>query len=129
MSSSNPDLTLEKTYSRNETCFLKELREVNETRNQIWANGTKCDPLFHAVELGGEVGELLNEVKKLHRETAGWRGSTTTIEKLSEEIGDVLICLDKLAAIYGIDLAEATRQKFNATSDKYGFPQKLSHRE
>jgi NTP pyrophosphatase (non-canonical NTP hydrolase) len=127
MTSTNPDLTLEKPQALSETCFLTELRKVNNARNQVWANGTKSDPLFHAVELGGEVGELLNEVKKLHRETVGWRGSTTTMQKLSEEIGDVLICLDKLAAIYGIDLAEATRQKFNATSDKYGFPHKLSH--
>jgi NTP pyrophosphatase (non-canonical NTP hydrolase) len=129
MSSNSPDFTSEIPQTMTGKCFLNELREVNEARNQVWANDTKIDPLFHAVELGGEVGELLNEVKKLHRETVGWRGSTTTMEKLSEEIGDVLICLDKLAAIYGIDLAEATRQKFNTTSDKYGFPHKLSHRE
>jgi NTP pyrophosphatase (non-canonical NTP hydrolase) len=85
----------------------------------------KTDGIFHAVELGGEVGEVLNVVKKLHREEMGWRGSRASKEQLAEEIGDVLICLDKLAAHYGIDLAEATARKFNATSEKVGLPHRL----
>ena len=105
--------------------FLQHLRTVNSARLTAWEDGNAADALFHATELGGEVGEVLNEAKKLHREAMGWRGSRSSVEKLGEEIGDVLICLDKLAAQYGIDLADVTARKFNATSDKVGLPHKL----
>jgi NTP pyrophosphatase (non-canonical NTP hydrolase) len=106
--------------------FLSMLRTTNAARLSAWEAGNRADPLFHAAELGGEVGELLNVVKKLHREAMGWRGSRATPADLEEEIGDVLICLDKLAAQFGIDLAAATTAKFNKTSDKVGLPQKLA---
>jgi NTP pyrophosphatase (non-canonical NTP hydrolase) len=105
--------------------FLTDLRQTNSARLAVWEGDQKTDALFHATELGGEVGEVLNVVKKLHREAMGWRGSRSTVSDLSDEIGDVMICLDKLAARYDIDIAEATRRKFNATSDKVGLPQKL----
>ena len=106
--------------------FLKLLRQVNSARLEAWEDDDKADALFHATELGGEVGEVLNVAKKLHREAMGWRGSRATVDDLAEEIGDVLICLDKLAAQFGIDLAEATTQKFDKTSDDVGLPHKLS---
>lgn len=110
------------------TDFLTRLRRANTARLTAWEDGNKADPLFHAAELGGEVGELLNVVKKLHREAMGWRGSRATNGDLAEEIGDVLICLDKLAAQYGIDIEEATTAKFNKTSEKVGLPHKLGAR-
>lgn len=82
--------------------------------------------MFDAVELGGEVGELLNVVKKLEREDRGWRGSRAAADDFADECADVLICLDKLARRRGVDLAEATARKFNATSDKVGLPHKLA---
>jgi NTP pyrophosphatase (non-canonical NTP hydrolase) len=106
--------------------FLTQLRRVNADRLAAWCDETELpDGLFHATELGGEVGEVLNVVKKLHREAQGWRGSRATVADLAEEIGDVVVCLDKLAAYYGIDLAEATAAKFNATSEKVGLPHRL----
>lgn len=105
--------------------FLKQLRRVNAERAEEWMQGQESNGLFWATEFGGEAGEVLNEVKKLEREKMGWRGSRTTTEKLADEIGDVLITLDTLARHYGIDLSEAVARKFNATSDKQGFPQKL----
>jgi len=106
--------------------FLDHLRAVNMERYEAWAGKPISDPLFQATELGGEVGELLNVVKKLYREEQGWRGSRATIGDLRGEIADVLICLDKLAAYYGVDLAAVTIATFNATSDKVGLPHKLS---
>lgn len=79
------------------------------------------DPLFYAVELGGEVGEILNEVKKLVREERGLVGSRTTKAKLEQEMGDGLITLVNLANHYGIDLAEVATKKFNDSSRKNGF--------
>lgn len=105
--------------------FLAALRRINSERLGAWCEGGPIpNATFHAMELGGEVGEVLNVVKKLEREAKGWRGSRATVADLSEELGDVLICLDKLACFYGIDLATAAAAKFNATSDKVG----LSHR-
>lgn len=102
--------------------FLHRLRRVSAARTAAWAEGEEIDELFHAIELGGEVGEVLNVVKKLYRERRGWRGSRADIAKLREEIGDVLICLDKVAAHYGIDMAEAATDKFDATSRSVGLP-------
>lgn len=105
--------------------FLTRLRHISAARVAAWANGEECDEMFHATELGGETGEILNVVKKLYRERRGWRGSRATVEELGEEIGDALICLDKLAAYYGIDLAAVTAKKFDATSEKVGLPHRL----
>jgi NTP pyrophosphatase (non-canonical NTP hydrolase) len=82
--------------------------------------------MFDALELGGEVGELLNVVKKLEREERGWRGSRAAPEDFADECADVLICLDKLARRRGVDLVAATVAKYNATSDKVGLPHKLA---
>lgn len=105
--------------------FLSQLRRVNEERAIAWTGDTVVSALYWANEFAGEAGEVCNEVKKLERESYGWPGSRTTIDKLGDEIGDVLISLDGLARFYGIDLAEVTARKFNATSDKVGFPHKL----
>lgn len=82
--------------------------------------------MFDAIELGGEVGELLNVAKKLEREDRGWRGSRATQQDFADECADVLICLDKLARRRGVDLISATVAKFNATSEKQGFPHRLT---
>lgn len=106
--------------------FLDNLRRANALRYMEWTNGKPPSPMFDALELGGEVGELLNVVKKLEREAIGWRGSRATAADFADECGDVLICLDKLALRYGVDLAAATARKFNATSEKMGFVHRLS---
>lgn len=106
--------------------FLAQLRRVNAARYKEWAEGAPEEPLYLSNEFAGEAGEVANEVKKLVREARGWKGSRSSVEKLGDEMGDVLICLDNLARGYGIDLAEVTARKFNATSDKVGFPHKLS---
>jgi NTP pyrophosphatase (non-canonical NTP hydrolase) len=105
--------------------FLTELRKTNGERAEAWLMGQRSDPLFWAVELGGEIGEILNVVKKLVREELGWRGSRATVQDLADEIADGIICLDSLARHYGIDLVSAVTAKFNATSDKNGFPHRI----
>jgi len=112
---------------REEEAFLDQLRRVNTERYQAWVgDGQDAGILFDAAELGGEVGELLNVVKKLEREERGWRGSRAAPEDFADECADVLICLDKLARRRGVDLTAATIAKFNATSDKVGLPHRLS---
>jgi NTP pyrophosphatase (non-canonical NTP hydrolase) len=101
------------------------LRAANEERQKLWCPDQVPDLAFRAVELGGEVGEALNVVKKLERERLGWRGSRASKEDLASEIADVIICADLLAQAAGIDLAEAVAEKFNATSEKVGLPTRL----
>lgn len=111
-----------------DTTTFALLRLANSARFQAWMGHPPSpdDLLFNATELGGEVGELLNVAKKLHRQAAGFKGSKATINDLMDEAADVLICLDKLLAPYHINLWEATVRKFNQTSEKHGFPQRLA---
>lgn len=101
------------------------LRTANKARQLLWNKGHVQGPLYRATELGGEVGELLNVVKKLERERLGLPGSRTTVKDLADELGDLIVCADLLADEYGIDLKEAYTRKFNATSEKMGFPVRL----
>ena len=79
--------------------------------------------------MGGEAGEALNVVKKLNRERDGLTGNTIHGSELkaalANEIADTLIYLDLLAARGGIDLAAAVVSKFNAVSEREGFPERL----
>jgi NTP pyrophosphatase (non-canonical NTP hydrolase) len=81
------------------------------------------------VATAGEMGEALNVIKKLNRERDGIAGNTLTEEQLradlADEIADVAIYLDIMAASEGIDLAAAIARKFNKTSEKVGFPERL----
>lgn len=100
------------------------LREANSARQELWG-GDQQDGMYRAVELGGEVGEVLNVVKKLERERLGLAGSRATITDLEDELGDAMICLDLLAKKYGINLDQVTARKFNKTSEKMGFDVRL----
>lgn len=88
-----------------------------------------------ATAMAGEAGEVCNAVKKLRRiedEIANIsepnRQISTRAEahkKIGEEIADTLIYLDLLAQRVGVDLAAAVIAKYNAVSEKYGFPDRL----
>lgn len=47
------------------------------------------------------------------------------IQKARMEAADVVIYADLLANYLGFDLGDAVREKFNKTSSRYGFPEKL----
>lgn len=108
--------------------FLKELRTKSFTRGQEFHRGKTPkknleELLFRATELGGETGECLEAVKKLARQARGMKGGKsfkTSLKNLREEIGDVVISLDRLAEFFDIDLEDAIKHKFNLTSKKKG---------
>lgn len=106
---------------------LQQLRDANVRRSIEWMGSapSEQDLMFCAVELGGETGEALNVVKKMERVRLGVKGSTATVEDLKDELADVLICVDRIAAAMNIDLGVEVRRKFNLTSDKYGLKEKL----
>lgn len=105
--------------------FLLELRRKNNERNEEWTKGADTTLVFRALELGGEVGELLNAIKKIERAAAGWVGSTVTYDDVLDEIADVQICLDRVAEYFSANLETITRAKFNKTSEKYGLKVKM----
>lgn len=102
------------------------LRAANTKRQLEWCPGLTPDLSFRGNELAGETGEACNIIEKLERERQGWRGSRATSEQLAEELADVVIVADLIAQEKGIDLGEAVRSKFNATSEKYGLTVKIA---
>ena len=78
-----------------------ELHKANYARCKEWDPDTVLDLPFWGVELAGEVGEACNVIKKLERERLGLRGSRATIQQLSEELADCIICTDLVAIGYG----------------------------
>lgn len=105
--------------------YYNRLRDANIARQKLWDPDNLVTPLYSAVELGGEVGELLNIVKKLERRNLGLKGSNSDPQALADELADVIICADLLAMKYDIHLGRAVVKKFNETSDKHGFPVKM----
>ena len=94
-----------------------QLRSANAKRAALYPANGKFSVLFRAVELGGEVGELLNLIKKRERAILGG-GGTVDMAPIADELADVVICADLLA----MDLGIAVETKFNKTSDKVGLP-------
>lgn len=100
--------------------MLRELRRANVNRQVEWENAQdKTSLSYLGNAIAGEVGEACNIIKKLEREALGLRGSRATSQDLADELADVIIYIDLLAARFDIDLEEAIRSKFNKTSIKY----------
>lgn len=106
---------------------FRKLREVSQARQREWY-GDKMGSItlsYRGNELAGEVGEACNIIKKIEREQMGVGGSRATPEQLAEELGDVVLCVELIAAQLGIDLAAAVISKFNKTSAAYGLKTRL----
>ena len=111
---------------------LAVLRHANLRRCGRWHPGGVHDWSLSdwGVATAGELGEALNVVKKLNRARDGLVGNAVgeaeLRQALADELADVAIYLDIFAAAAGVDLAEAIVSKFNRTSEKNGFPDRLS---
>lgn len=125
-----------------------ELSRANAERCARWHPGYPDDETWTGADwsnaVGGEAGELAeaalavvayagkvqNTVKKIRRYETG---TNTTVDKplndlladLDAEMADVTCYLDLLATKYGRDLAGAIAAKFNAVSERQGFPERL----
>ena len=99
---------------------FEQLRDANRRRHIEWTKNGKVSLSFRGLELGGEAGEVLNEIKKIERGRMGIAGGKSDLDGVTEELADVLICVDLIAMDLGIDLAAAVRSKFDRTSEKYG---------
>lgn len=107
---------------------IASLREANEVRQREWDESDVITLVYRGNELAGEVGEACNIIKKIERERIGLRGTRATIGQLGEELADVIICADLVAMKAGIDLDAEVRDKFNATSEKYGLKTRIAAR-
>jgi NTP pyrophosphatase (non-canonical NTP hydrolase) len=80
----------------------------------------------------GELGEAANVAKKLNRVRDGIPGNTETPEQLkamlADEIADTFIYLDLLAQSQGFLIEDAVLAKFQRTSAKIGYDDKLLRR-
>jgi NTP pyrophosphatase (non-canonical NTP hydrolase) len=99
---------------------LNDLRHANRKRQAEWPGNEKADVAFRCIEVAGEAGEVCEAVKKFLRAQRGIKGTTADVSKVADEMGDLMVSLDLLADELGIDLGDATRRKFNATTAKYG---------
>lgn len=109
--------------------FLTRLRAANIERDNEYrekTHGQKLPLLFRTTELAGEVGELLNVIKKIERERLGWAGKRATLDDLLGEFGGVMTCLDLLAMELNIDLAEVTVHEFNRVTDRLELKTRLT---
>lgn len=108
--------------------FLGRLIEAARWRMPEWPAQFSLE--FYALEFVSEAGEFGNEVKKVVREDLGAGGSVTNLDKLSDEVADVLITLANVVVAlehhgYHLLLEEATIRKFNARSKERGFKTRL----
>lgn len=116
---------------------FEQVSDTNLSRADRWhKNGIEEWSIADwAVAMAGEAGEVCNAVKKLRRiedEIANIsepeRQLSTRAEaiaKIGEELADTYIYLDLLASRLAIDLPAVIVAKFNATSERYGFPERL----
>lgn len=109
---------------------FRTLREANMKRLPLFKNakgkkahskddGSDWSPASWLQAAVGELGEYANLRKKVER------GDLTLEEAksdLGDELADVVIYLDILAAQLGIDLGNAVMNKWNKTSKKVGVP-------
>lgn len=109
--------------------FLKRLRRINVRRcREAFRHGLMQWSIMEwGCAIGGEAGELQNVLKKIRRAELGLAGSRVLRPKrdAANEMADVIIYIDLLAARMGIDLEAAIADKFNETSRVMQFKQRL----
>lgn len=119
---------------------FKRLCEAAVSRSVRWHGALDAwSPSDWAVALVGEVGELCNAVKKWNRVRDGapnindpGRGITdeaAAVDKIGDELADVIIYAPSFAARLKIDLEARIVAKFDAVSERYGFPERLGAAE
>jgi NTP pyrophosphatase (non-canonical NTP hydrolase) len=121
-----------KTHAAINALKFSDLRIVNVSRCLRW-HPVKSIPWTCADwsnALCGEAGELANVIKKIRRHDTGAVNEgdpprDQLVKAAADELADVVIYADLLAHHFGIDLGAAIKSKFNRTSEKFGFPERI----
>lgn len=104
-------------------------------------NVQRCEQVFHALHswtpaewacaMAGEAGEACNVAKKIKRlaTKTNTAKDPKTLEEctwlMADELADVVIYADLLAACLDIDLEQSIKDKFNEVSDRMNCDIKL----
>ena len=119
---------------------IKEFEEKSVARARDDFGTDKAGGLYYGTALAGELGELLNLVKKIERakisskSAAQNTGHTVkaadiTKEMMEDEVGGVMAYLILLTHEYGIDLEDATIKTFNTVSKEINSKHFLTTKE
>lgn len=104
--------------------FLRLLRKTSIRRIPDFGAGETLDCWSlgeRGNALGGEAGELQNVLKKMTRLQKQGKPIPEKLRRAAmDELADVVISADLIAAQLGVDLAKAVTIKFNKTSAKIG---------
>lgn len=110
---------------------LSDLTQINVERAKRWHPGFPADDAWSLADwsnaMCGEAGEAANIVKKIRRVDTGHAGAldpsrAILVAELADEIADVFLYLNLLAAKEGISMEAAVIRKFNAVSVREGWP-------
>ena len=116
---------------------FKQISKINYKRALRWHKDSLNDWSISdwSTAMAGEAGEICNAVKKLRRLESEFtsinesdrqiNSKKEAIEKIGAEIADTFLYLNLLAIRCGLDFEQEIIKKFNSTSDKYGFTEKL----
>lgn len=126
---------------------LRKIKEVPTTKRILTffelkrMNFIRCETAFHKVNswsptdwacaMAGEMGEACNVVKKIRRLDEADKTKDTPelrrelVQKVGDELADVIIYADLLATRLGVDLEDHVVKKFNEVSDRRGCNIKL----
>lgn len=110
--------------------ILQRLRKLNVKRVSFFGHSLKdWNPLEWSGAMAGETGEACNIAKKMRRLQDGCNVNTPDYEslrvKMKDELADIIIYADLLAASLDIDLEQAIINKFNDVSERVNFGEKL----
>ncbi len=97
---------------------LQQLRKASKKRQHIFDDKEWSLPEWGNAT-AGEVGELCNVIKKIHRGDFTLEEANEK-ELIADEAADVVIYLDLLCAKAGINLQTAIVNKFNKKSEELG---------
>lgn len=110
------------------------ISRTNRERCKRWhADGEPWTAADWSNALAGEVGELCNFIKKVRRHETGLGEESyntpdlaTLKEAIRDEIADVFLYLDLVAAHFRLNLYECIAPKFNRVSEAQDFPERLA---
>lgn len=114
-----------------------EFSRVNAQRCVRWHPGFPFEDSWTLADwsnaLCGEAGELANVIKKIRRidtahfsKRADEQDRADLVRKAGDEIGDVMAYLDLLATKLGLRVGVVTAVKFDAISEREGYPERVA---
>lgn len=101
---------------------LPHFKNSKGVRAHIQPDGSDWTPADWMVATLGELGEAANILKKVRR---GDLTLNEAMPQLADELADVQIYLDIMAFQLGVDLGNATINKWNKVSQRTGSPLRL----